>query len=40
MRKVLLLIATAAGARILQKKIKDQKSEQQLWAEATRQKSA
>jgi len=35
MKKILLLIATAAGALAIHKKIKDQQSEQDLWAEAT-----
>jgi len=35
MKKILMLIATAAGALVIQKKFKDQKSEQDLWAEAT-----
>ena len=35
MKKILMLIATAAGALVIQKKLKDQKSEQDLWAEAT-----
>jgi hypothetical protein len=35
MKKILLLIATAAGVLAIQKKLKDQQSEQDLWAEAT-----
>ena len=35
MKKILLLIATAAGILAIQKKLKDQQAEQDLWAEAT-----
>ena len=35
MKKILMLIATAAGALAVHKKLKDQRSEQDLWAEAT-----
>jgi hypothetical protein len=35
MKKVLLLIATVAGVLTIQKKLKDQQAEQDLWAEAT-----
>ena len=35
MKKFLLLVATAAGALAIQKKLKDQRAEQDLWAEAT-----
>ena len=35
MKKILLLIATAAGVLAIQKKLKDQQAEQDLWAEAT-----
>ena len=35
MKKILLLIAAAAGALAIQKKFKNQKAEQDLWAEAT-----
>jgi hypothetical protein len=35
MKKILLLIATAVGALAIQKKLKDQQAEQDLWAEAT-----
>jgi hypothetical protein len=35
MKKILLLIASIAGALAVQKKFKDQQAEQDLWAEAT-----
>lgn len=35
MKKILLLIVTAAGVLAVQKKLKDQQAEQDLWAEAT-----
>jgi len=35
MKKVLILIATAIGAAALQKKLKAQQAEKDLWAEAT-----
>jgi hypothetical protein len=35
MKKILLLIAAAAGVLAIQKKLKDQQAEQDLWAEAT-----
>ncbi len=35
MKKILVLIATAAGVLAIRKKFKDQESEQDLWAEAT-----
>jgi hypothetical protein len=35
MKKILLVIATAAGVLAIHKKLKDQQSEQDLWAEAT-----
>ena len=35
MKKILLLIATALGAAAVQKKLKDQQAEKDLWAEAT-----
>ena len=35
MKKILLLIAAVVGALAIQKKFKDQQSEQDLWAEAT-----
>jgi len=35
MRKFLLMIATAVGVLAIRKKLKDQQSEQDLWAEAT-----
>jgi len=35
MKKILLLVASAVGALAIQKKIKDQQAEQDLWAEAT-----
>jgi hypothetical protein len=35
MKKILLLIVTAAGVLAIQKKFKDQQAEQELWAEAT-----
>ena len=35
MKKFLLLVATAIGVLAIQKKMKDQQAEQDLWAEAT-----
>ncbi|WP_240978247.1 DLW-39 family protein [Knoellia koreensis] len=35
MKKILILIATAIGAAALQKKLKAQQAEKDLWAEAT-----
>ena len=35
MKKFLLLVATAVGVLAIQKKLKDQQAEQDLWAEAT-----
>ena len=35
MKKILMVIATVAGALAIHKKLKDQQSEQDLWAEAT-----
>ena len=35
MKKFLLLIATVVGALAIQKKLKNQQAEQDLWAEAT-----
>jgi hypothetical protein len=35
MKKILLLIATVVGFLAIQKKLKDQQAEQDLWAEAT-----
>ena len=35
MKKLLLLVATAAGAVFVQRKIKEQQAEQNLWHEAT-----
>jgi len=35
MRKILMLIATTAGALAIHKKLRGQQSEQDLWAEAT-----
>jgi hypothetical protein len=35
MKKFLLVIVTAVGAMAIRKKLKDQQSEQDLWAEAT-----
>ena len=35
MKKILLLLATAAGVLAIQKKFRDQQAEQDLWAEAT-----
>ena len=34
-KKLLLLVATAIGAAAIQKKLKDQQAEKDLWAEAT-----
>ena len=35
MKKILLLVAAVVGALAIQKKLKDQQAEQDLWAEAT-----
>ena len=35
MKKFLILIAAAAGAAALQKKLKDQQAEKDLWSQAT-----
>ena len=35
MKKLLLLLATAVGAVAVQKKIKEQKAENDLWQQAT-----
>jgi hypothetical protein len=35
MKKILLLIAAVVGVLAIQKKFKDQRAEQDLWAEAT-----
>ena len=35
MKKLLILIATAVGAAAIQKKLKDQQAEKDLWAQAT-----
>lgn len=35
MKKLLLLIVTAIGATAIQRKLKAQKAEKDLWAEAT-----
>ncbi|WP_406832774.1 DLW-39 family protein [Pedococcus sp. KACC 23699] len=35
MKKILLLIVAAVGAVAVQKKLKDQQAEKDLWAEAT-----
>ena len=35
MKKILVLIAAAVGAAALQKKLKAQQAEKDLWAEAT-----
>ena len=35
MKKFLLLVATAVAVLAIQKKLKDQQAEQDLWAEAT-----
>ena len=35
MKKLLLLIVTAIGATAIQRKLKAQQAEQDLWAEAT-----
>ncbi|MDQ2758683.1 MAG: DLW-39 family protein [Actinomycetota bacterium] len=35
LKKLLALAATAVGAVVIQKKLRDQKAEQDLWAEAT-----
>jgi len=35
MKKLLLVLVTAVGAMAIRKKLKDQQSEQDLWAEAT-----
>ncbi|MEO7058110.1 MAG: DLW-39 family protein [Lapillicoccus sp.] len=34
-KRLLIVAITAAGAVALQKKLRDQKAEQELWAEAT-----
>ena len=34
-KKLLLLIATAIGAAAIQRKLKDQQAERDLWAEVT-----
>jgi hypothetical protein len=34
-KKLLLLVATAIGAAAIQRKLKDQQAEKDLWAEAT-----
>jgi hypothetical protein len=35
MKKLLLLLATAIGAAAIQKKVKEQKAENDLWQQAT-----
>jgi hypothetical protein len=35
MKKLLLLLATAIGAAAIQKKLKEQKAENDLWQQAT-----
>ncbi len=35
MKKILLLVVTAVSVLAIQKKLKDQQAEQDLWAEAT-----
>ena len=35
MKKFLILVATVIGAAALQKKLKQQQAEKELWAEAT-----
>ncbi|HYN29613.1 MAG TPA: DLW-39 family protein [Dermatophilaceae bacterium] len=35
MKKLLLLIVTAAGAGIVTRKVREQQADQRLWAEAT-----
>ncbi len=35
MKKLLILIATAVGAAAIQKKLKEQKAENDLWQQAT-----
>lgn len=35
MKKILLLLATAVGAAAIQKKLKEQKAENELWQQAT-----
>ena len=35
MKKLLLLIVTAIGATAIQRKLKDQQAEKDLWAQAT-----
>ena len=35
MKKILMIVATAVGAAFLQKKMKENKAEQNLWHEAT-----
>ncbi len=34
-KKLLVVVLTAAGAVAIQRKLRDQKAEQELWAEAT-----
>ncbi len=34
-KKLVLLLAAATGVAVVQKKLKDQQAEQDLWAEAT-----
>ena len=35
LKKLLILVATVAGAVAVQKKVRDQRAEQDLWSEAT-----
>ena len=35
LKRLLIVAATALGAVAIQKKLRDQKAEQELWAEAT-----
>ncbi len=35
LKKLLIIAATAAGAVAIQKKLRDQRAEQDLWSEAT-----
>ena len=35
MKKVLVLVLVAAGAVVVRNKLKEQRAEQELWAEAT-----
>ena len=35
LKRVLIVLATAAGAVAIQKKLRDQRAEQDLWSEAT-----